>query len=208
MSVKWIILDMMGVIFEACDDVGESLIPYIQERFSTISAGKIRRMYLKASLGEISSFDFWNEMNLGDEYPEVEKNYLDDRLRIDPDFKKIAESLTENYSLGVLSNEVGDWNSFLRDKFDLNKLFQVVVISSEVGYRKPDKEIYKILLNRIQSPPSECVFVDDGNENLRSASEIGIKTVGFVREKSNIDFSPDSEISNFVELPRAIEELA
>jgi len=38
-------------------------------------------------------------------------------------------------------------------------------------------------------------------------SEIGIKTIRFVREESNDDFSADFEISSFVELPQAIERV-
>ena len=86
-------------------------------------------------------------------------------------------------------------------------MFKIIIISGEVGYRKPDKRIYNILLDRIQSPSSDCVFVDDRAKNLRPASEIGIKTIRFVREESNNDISADFEISGFAELPQAIERV-
>ena len=56
--------------------------------------------------------------------------------------------------------------------------------------------------DRIQSPISCCVFVDDSSKNLCPASEIGIKTIRFVRRESNDDFSADFEISVFTELPK------
>ena len=207
MSTKWVILDVMGVIFEVGDDTNDLLVPYIQKRNDIISVEKINEMYLKASLGEISSFDFWNELGFGSEYPEIGRDYLDTCLRIDPEFVEIAKTLAKDYSLAILSNDVKEWSNYLRTKFDLNSLFKIIIISSEVGYRKPDKRIYNILLDRIQSPSLDCVFVDDRAKNLRPASEIGIETIRFVREESNDDFSANFEISGFAELPQAIERL-
>ncbi|MCD4844756.1 MAG: hypothetical protein K8R25_09745 [Methanosarcinales archaeon] len=72
-SIKWAILDVMGVIFEVGDDTNDLLVPYIQKRNDMVSAEKINEMYLKISLGEISSFDFWNELGFDSEYPEIER---------------------------------------------------------------------------------------------------------------------------------------
>jgi putative hydrolase of the HAD superfamily len=207
MSAKWVILDAMGVIFEVCDDVKDLLVPYIQKRNSGISMEKIKEMYLKASLGEISSFDFWSQLGFGIEYPEIEKNYLDTCLTVDPEFRKTAEKLAKNYSLAILSNDVKEWSNYLSVKFNLDKLFKVTIVSGEVGYRKPDKRIYNILLDRIQSTPSNCVFVDDRLKNLRTAFEIGIRTIRFARESSNDAFSADFEINSFTELPEAVKKV-
>jgi len=207
MSTKWVILDLMGVIFEVGDDTNDLLVPYIQKRNDMISAEKINEMYLKASLGEISSFDFWNELGFGNKFLEIERDYLDTYLRIDSEFVEIAKTLAKDYSLAILSNDVKEWSNYLFTKFDLSRLFKIIIISGEVGYRKPDKRIYNILLDRIQSPPLDCVFVDDRSKNFRPGSEIGIKTIRFVREESNDDFSADFEISSFVELPQAIERV-
>ncbi len=206
MSTKWIIFDVMGVIFEVGDDTNDLLVPYIQRRNGMISAEKINGMYLKASLGEISSSNFWKKLGFF-RYWEIEREYLDTCLRIDPNFMVIAKKLAKNHYLAILSNDVKEWSNYLRIKFDLNSLFKTIVISGEVGYRKPDKRIYNILLDKIQSYPSDCVFIDDRTKNLLPASEIGIKTIRFVREKS-IDYSSaDFEISSFVELPQIIKRI-
>ncbi len=207
MSTKWIIFDAMGVIFEVGDDTNDLLVPYIQKRNDMISAEKINEMYLKASLGKISSFDFWKELGFCNEYPEIEREYLDTCLTIDPDFIGTARTLVKNYYLAILSNDVKEWSNYLRTKFGLNSLFKIIIISGEVGYRKPDKRIYDILLERIQSSPSNCVFIDDRAKNLLSASEIGIKTIRFFREASNDYFPADFEISSFVELAQASERV-
>ena len=75
---------------------------------------------------------------------------------------------------GLLSNSWGD------DRYDRSRfaeLFDAVVISSEVGLRKPDPEIYALACERLGLAPERCVFVDDLGGNLKPAAAIGIATV-------------------------------
>ena len=59
------------------------------------------------------------------------------------------------------------------------ELFDVVVDSSAVGVRKPDPRFYEELLRRLDRPPSEVVLIDDFEENLAPAAELGIATIPF-----------------------------
>lgn len=43
---KVLVLDAMGVLYQACDDVGELLIPYIASFNKGVSAGTINRLYI------------------------------------------------------------------------------------------------------------------------------------------------------------------
>jgi putative hydrolase of the HAD superfamily len=205
MSIQWIIFDVMGVIFEVGDDTSELLIPFIQKRNPDSAKELIYQIYLKASLGEITSPEFWQKLGFGKDYPEIEKNYLDTCLTVDSEFIPIAEQLAKQYSLGILSNDIGDWSKFLRRKFELDRLFNATIISGDVGYRKPDKKIYEILLDQIRTPASSCILIDDRLKNLQPAAELGFKTVRFIRETSNHPFSPDFEIKSFFQLPRIVK---
>lgn len=196
---------MMGVIFKESDDVENLLIPYIQKINPEISKEKISDLYLKASVGEISAFRFWKSLGFGGEYPEIEKTYLEESFEVTSGFKDTVLKLSNSYQLAVLSNEVGQWNSYLRKKFELNRFFEDIIISSEVGFRKPDKRVYEKLLKAIQAPPESCVFVDDRLENLRPASDLGIKTVWFSKGNSGLDYSPDYELDNLNNLQEALE---
>ena len=205
--MNWIIFDMMGVIFEVADDVNDLLVPYIQGRDSSLSSKRIDELYTKASLGRISSYDLWSQLGFESEYPDIERGYLDSCLKLDPEFVDIARSLKESYSLAVLSNDVKEWSSYLRNKFHLNELFNVVVISGEVGSRKPDREIHTILLDRIHESPSSCILIDDRSKNLCAASQLGMKTIKFLREDVADDTSGDSEITSFSQLPETVDRL-
>jgi epoxide hydrolase-like predicted phosphatase len=75
---------------------------------------------------------------------------------------------------GLLSNS---WGSRTYDRARLEALFDVLVISGELGVRKPEPEIYAIAAERMGLAPAELVFVDDLPGNLKPARALGMATV-------------------------------
>lgn len=183
------------------------LVPYIQNINPDISREQINELYIKASLGKISSQNFWYTLGLVNEYEQIERKYLDTCLTLDRDFISVADELIAEYDLAILSNDVKKWGEYLREKYNLNRLFKEIVISGEVGYRKPDYSIYDILLLKLNVTPQNCVFIDDRYKNLKAASERGFKTIRFCREPLEKDFEPDAEINSFTELMKTIKDI-
>ncbi len=75
---------------------------------------------------------------------------------------------------GLVSNS---WGTRRYDRELLGELFDGVVISGEVGIRKPSRRIYELGAEAIGVPAAECVFVDDLGFNLKPAAELGMATV-------------------------------
>jgi len=75
---------------------------------------------------------------------------------------------------GLISNS---WGTSRYDRPLLAKLFDGIVISGEVGIRKPALAIYELGAERIGLTPPQCVFVDDLPFNLKPAAELGMATV-------------------------------
>jgi putative hydrolase of the HAD superfamily len=78
---------------------------------------------------------------------------------------------------GLISNS---WGTRRYDRARLHELFDGVVISGDVGIRKPAREMYELGAREIDLPPSACVFVDDLPFNLAPAAELGMATVHHV----------------------------
>ena len=78
---------------------------------------------------------------------------------------------------GLISNS---WGTRRYDRALLSRLFDGIVISGEVGIRKPAPEIYKLGADSIGLAPAACVFVDDLPFNLEPAAELGMATVHHV----------------------------
>lgn len=71
---------------------------------------------------------------------------------------------------GLLSNSWG--NDYPRDGWD--EMFDVVVISGEVGMRKPEPGIFRHTLDLIGLAPQQVVFVDDLRHNIEAAVAVGM----------------------------------
>jgi putative hydrolase of the HAD superfamily len=85
---------------------------------------------------------------------------------------------------GLISNS---WGTRRYDRAQLAQLFDGVVISGEVGIRKPAPEMYKLGAKEIGLDPASCVFVDDLPFNLEPAAKLGMATVHHVSAEQTID---------------------
>jgi len=84
---------------------------------------------------------------------------------------------------GLVSNS---WGRGRYDRSAFPDLFDGVVISGEVGLRKPSPEIYSLGAERIGLAAEDCVFVDDLPGNLKPARELGMATVHHVSAEQTV----------------------
>ena len=103
----------------------------------------------------------------------------------------IQDLKDKGYKVYYLSN----WSAWTYDllqeagKFDFLKLMDGGVFSYDVGYMKPNEEIYKILLNKYKINPEEAVFFDDREENIEAANKLGIHGIHFPRHDASIVYN-------------------
>ena len=85
----------------------------------------------------------------------------------------VRELRTHGLRTGLLSNSWGD----IYPRGLIEELFHDAVISGEVGLRKPDPRIYRMILERIGIPPEESVFIDDARPNVDAAEALGMAAI-------------------------------
>ncbi len=83
----------------------------------------------------------------------------------------IASIHKAGFATALLSNSWGP-SGYPREMFD--DMFDAVVISGEVGLRKPDPEIYLMTAKMIEKDPTDCVFIDDIKVNIEGAEAVGM----------------------------------
>ena len=86
----------------------------------------------------------------------------------------VAAAKRAGFKTALLSNSWG-MSGYPRER--LGKIMDVIVISGEVGMRKPDPEIFTFTTEKLGLAPAECVFVDDHPGHLKAAQEAGMTTV-------------------------------
>jgi epoxide hydrolase-like predicted phosphatase len=75
---------------------------------------------------------------------------------------------------GLVSNS---WSTSHYDRDLLVQLFDIAVISAEVGLHKPQPEIYLLAAKRLGVEPERCVFIDDLRENCAGAEAVGMTAI-------------------------------
>ncbi len=112
------------------------------------------------------------------------------RLEVEPRmFDAVKAAAAAGYKTALLSNS---WGTELYPRDLLDPIFDVQVISGDVGLRKPDPAIYELTLSKLDVPGESCVFVDDHPGHLKAAIEFGITTV--------LHRTPDETIATLDEL--------
>ncbi|MFH0518051.1 HAD family hydrolase [Streptomyces sp. M41] len=96
-------------------------------------------------------------------------------MSIDEDMLALlGEVRAHGHPVALVSNSFGNGTY---DGVDLAAVADVVVISGEVGIRKPSRRIYAIACERLGRDPEEAVMIDDLQQNLDGAARIGIAGV-------------------------------
>ena len=99
-------------------------------------------------------------------------------LGVDAEMLHVLSQLRSNgWTIGIVSNatpdEVADWSEcLLRDAVD------DAIFSCQIGYMKPDPEIYNLACERLGISPTKTVFVGDGGfDELQGAAAVGMRPV-------------------------------
>lgn len=96
-------------------------------------------------------------------------------LKLEDDMITAVErARTAGFKTALLSNS---WGLGLYPREVLDRICDVIVISGEVGLRKPDPAIFTMTTEKLGLEPDTCVFVDDHPGHLKAASESGMTTV-------------------------------
>jgi epoxide hydrolase-like predicted phosphatase len=90
--------------------------------------------------------------------------------------KTIEELKNKGYKIVLLSNNSLELRQKLA-KDNILDLFDEIIISAEVGYQKPQPEIFDILFKKLGVEPNEVIFIDDSLRSLEGADKIGYAPV-------------------------------
>jgi epoxide hydrolase-like predicted phosphatase len=97
----------------------------------------------------------------------------------EPMIELMRECKAGGRRMAMLTNNVQEWEPLWRTMLPVDEIFETVVDSGFVGYRKPERQIYEITLERLGLPASACLFVDDLEVNIEAARELGFATVHY-----------------------------
>lgn len=175
-----VVFDAMGVLYDHPDDVADVLVPFVVASGGTTDVELIAHVYLEQSLGKLDEGAFWSMLDVDGEH--ADDLYCRNH-RLVPGVLATLRSLHgSGVRLGCLSNDVSEWSLALRRRFALDRYIETWGVSGDVGCRKPDHEIYGVVLERMVVRPDQVPFVDYRAKNVASAQALGMRSIAFGRD--------------------------
>ncbi len=181
-KIQAVIFDWGGVLI---DDPAPGLMQYCADKLSVSKKDYIKahKKFAQDFQKGLSEDNFWPKVckELNKPVPEV-KSLWGDAVRTvyspRADVFAMVSSLHNNgYRTAVLSNtEVPAMQFFHELQYDM---FDVLVFSCAEGVVKPERKIYEITVQKLGTTPKQTVFIDDRQDFVDGAKQVGLKTILF-----------------------------
>jgi HAD superfamily hydrolase (TIGR01549 family) len=185
-KIKAVIFDFGGVLVGMVDDrprlkLAEKLGVPLSHLDDLVFYSKSAQ---KASKGEIKVGQHWQAVGevLGIQ-PEDMPDFLEQYWSADNvnwELLDYIRNLHPRFKVGLLSNAWDDLRETMHTRWNIDGLFDEMIISAEVGFVKPDPRVFQLALDRLGVQPSEAIFIDDILVNVEAARQLGMPAIQFV----------------------------
>lgn len=197
-----------------------TLKKYGYERRLEDLASVLADIYLKSSKGELKTpEEFWNltlaklkipeQSGLPDIMQDVRDKHETVMWKLYNGALATLSILQKKYKLALVSNCAVGTDRVIRS-LGLADFFDCIILSYQVGVRKPDKCLYLQALGCLGFDADECVFVADEISDLEGAKEIGLKTIlvlqghSTFQEAKDLNFKPDFQIAQISDITKIL----
>jgi HAD superfamily hydrolase (TIGR01509 family) len=170
MLYNTVIFDFFGVI---CSEVAPFwLVRHMSENDAGLVKGSV---VLAADVGKISQAEMFAKLFeiTGVPPPRIESEWYE-LARIDERAVGVVRRLTRRCALGLLTNSPAPFVRGLLERYDLESLFDCIVISSEAGVAKPSRDIYELLISKMNAVRETSLMIDDNPKNVEGALAVGM----------------------------------
>lgn len=124
-----------------------------------------------------------------------------------PHLRETLSALAKDYRLGLVTNGRTAFQNRTISTLGIGPFFGTILISESEGLRKPDPEIFRRALLRLDVSAGESVFVGDHPvSDIDAARRCGLRTV-WMRNEDFTDVTCDAAIDDLSELPERIRRL-
>ncbi len=119
---------------------------------------------------------------------------------INPNTINIVNTLKMQVKVAIITNGSTQRQKAKIINTNLNSCFEIIIISEEVGFSKPDKRIFELALNKLNVKPEDALFVgDDIEKDIGGCQNANIKGIWFNphMNKNDTDIKPYAEVNSF-----------
>lgn len=191
---KVIVFDIGGVLLN-----WKAVIPEVSQILNITPEtffDELQTHLKKLEIANTHQNDFW--LYLTDKYNNsidsdlLKKTWIEKQTRIESAWDLLKKVKASGYRVVCCTN---NWKDTVEKQLELHpdfSLFEFILNSADVGVRKPDGEIYKIVEEKVGESGKDMFLIDDLKSNCEGAEKIGWQTFIFDSETDN--GSKDAEI--------------
>jgi epoxide hydrolase-like predicted phosphatase len=192
MTIKTIFWDLGGVLVRTTDlssrqALADQLELSIQELEAIVFAGD---GWQSAQTGEISAEKHWELVGKRFELSEMEVNDFIGQFFggdfVDRNLLQYIGNLRNKYQTAILSNAFSNLREMIVQEWQFSDCFDEIICSAEEGVMKPDPQIYRIALEKMNTLTHQAVFIDDFKVNITAARSLGIQAIHFRNPQQTI----------------------
>ncbi len=125
------------------------------------------------------------------------KGFAESTTEISP-AKEVLSKIKPFYRLGIISNSLGRNTELDLIRTSLIEFFDVLIVSSEMGKRKPHPEIFQSGLKAMGLRPEESIMIGDNlEEDIIGAKKVGMKTIYLTQKDISIPLVQSGKAHQF-----------
>lgn len=182
--IKTIAVDLGGVYFtDGTNMVKPRLLEILRatpQQYETIFRGEKSELYYE---GRITGKEFWSfikeNMHIDETATKEARKVWFGAYKPNEGMPALIHSLHESYRTIIFSGNLRDRVKYLDRKFKFLKDFDDAIFSFDVGMRKENPAMYKILVENLKCEPKQAVYIDDAHNLLEHAKKLGINIIHF-----------------------------
>ncbi|WP_419893507.1 HAD family hydrolase [Oceanobacillus kimchii] len=154
----------------------------------------------------IQEFDI-SKMTLEDLLQDYISEFRFNCVPFDNLIQMLEDLKSKNVLLGMITNGYGQFQMDNIKALGIERYFDVILVSEWEGIKKPDPEIFKKALEKLDVPPEQSIFVGDHPKNdVKAAQSIGMKGI-WKKDLQWNDVEADFTVNDLMELPLIVKNL-
>lgn len=191
---KMLIIDFVGTLTNERNMIEEVLSTFIHKDPAYVSA-----TYKLFRQGDIGEPEFWYRLGIG----EIKKAHkaIAASITIRKSVITVLKRLSQEYDLVLLTDFPGQWGRSIMEERGIANLFSDMIFGNDTTFQKPDRALYKYLLQKYSTVnPENITLIDDNPAALLSGRDFLMHTILVGNAKEGQIFVPDAVIEDFIEV--------
>ena len=169
-----------AILFDFFDTIAADFYRVWLENSHYTRTGEFLAVAQAIDKGDIGVEEWYVRLSaLSNQPADVIRQEFETKTQLNHRMLELIDELHGNYKTGLVTNSPQDLVRKILRTNNLEKHFDEIVISGEVGLVKPDPAIFEVALERLGVNAPKAVFIDDLESYLEGAKEVGIQGILF-----------------------------